>query len=83
METIFRTVLKCLTEYAEYLLKNSDDSGFRDLSGAIKQALIDRLRINHNNGIVYHKPDKTPGDYDVFETEEEIYRLIRFGTSKA
>ena len=44
-----------------------------------KQALIDRLRINFENGVTYHRPDNSAGDYDVFETEEEIYRLLRFG----
>ena len=46
-----------------------------------KQALIDRLRINYENGIAYHRPDNSTGDYDVLETEEEIYRLLRFGAS--
>ena len=46
-----------------------------------KQALIERLRINHENGITYHTFDKSPGDYDVLETEEEIYNLLRFGKS--
>jgi len=44
-----------------------------------KQALINRLRTNYENGITYHKPDKTPGNYDVLETEEEIYQLLRYG----
>lgn len=44
-----------------------------------KQALIDRLRINYENGITYHKPDNTAGDYDVLETEDEIYQLLRYG----
>ena len=44
-----------------------------------KQALIDRLRTNHENGIVYHTPDGSPGDYNVLETEDEIYNLLRFG----
>lgn len=45
-----------------------------------KQALIERLRINYENGITYHKPDKTAGDYDKLETEGDIQRLVRFGT---
>lgn len=45
-----------------------------------KQALLDRLRINDENGIIYHKPDGLAGDYDTPETEDEIYRLLRFGT---
>lgn len=44
-----------------------------------KQALIDRLRVNFENGITYHTPDKTPGDYDKLETEDEIYQLLRCG----
>jgi len=44
-----------------------------------KQALIERLKINFDNGILYHKPDKSPGDYDVLETEIDIYNLLRFG----
>jgi len=27
----------------------------------------------------YHTTDNTPGDYDKFETEEEIYQLLRYG----
>ena len=43
------------------------------------EALIDRLRVNYENGITYHTPDKTPGDYDKLETEEDIYQLLRCG----
>jgi RimJ/RimL family protein N-acetyltransferase len=42
-------------------------------------ALIDRLRVNYKNGITYHMPDKTSGDYDKLETENEIYQLLRYG----
>ena len=42
-------------------------------------ALIERLRVNYENGITYHTPDKSPGDYDVLETEDEIYQLLRYG----
>ena len=42
-------------------------------------ALIDRLRVNCENGITYHTPDKTSGDYDALETEDEIYQLLRYG----
>jgi RimJ/RimL family protein N-acetyltransferase len=42
-------------------------------------ALIDRLRINHKNGITYHRPDKLTGDYDSLETENEIWGLLRYG----
>ena len=44
-----------------------------------KQALIDRLRVNYENGITYHTPDKNPGDYDVLGTEGEVYQLLRYG----
>lgn len=42
-------------------------------------ALIERLRVNDENGITYHTPDQSPGDYDKLETEDEIYRLLRYG----
>lgn len=44
-----------------------------------KQALIDRLRVNYENGITYQEPGKSGGDYDVLETEYEIYQLLRYG----
>ena len=44
-----------------------------------EQELIYHLRVNYENGITYHTPDKSPGDYDKLETEEEIYRLLRYG----
>ena len=44
-----------------------------------ENALIERLRANFDDGITYHTPDKSPGDYDRLETEEEIYRLLRYG----
>jgi RimJ/RimL family protein N-acetyltransferase len=44
-----------------------------------RKALIGRLRVNYDNGITYHTPDKSPGDYDLLETEDEIYRLLRYG----
>lgn len=44
-----------------------------------KQALLDRLRINYENGITYHKADGLKGDYDILETETEIYQLLRYG----
>ena len=44
-----------------------------------EQALIDRLRVNFEAGITYHTPDKSPGDYDKLETEDEIYQLLRYG----
>ena len=52
-----------------------------------KQALIDRLRANYENGVVYHRPgvksqNESAGDYDAPETEDEIYRLLRYGREK-
>lgn len=44
-----------------------------------KQALINRLRVNYENGITYHRPDKLPGDYDRCETEHEIIDLLKNG----
>ena len=43
------------------------------------RALIDRLRVNYQNGITYHRPDKLPGDYDRCETEKEIIDLLKNG----
>jgi len=42
-------------------------------------ALINRLRVNYENGITYHRPDKLPGDYDRCETEQEIIDLLKNG----
>ncbi|MDD2286276.1 MAG: DUF3795 domain-containing protein [Paludibacter sp.] len=44
-----------------------------------KQALLDRLHDNYENGIAYHKTDGLKGDYDSLETEDEIMQLIQFG----
>jgi len=44
-----------------------------------RQALIGRLRVNFEKGIAYHAPAGFQGDYDKPETEEEIYRLLRYG----
>ncbi len=45
-----------------------------------KQSLLDRLKINFDNGITYHRPNSEKGDYDVLSNEDDIMRLIRFGT---
>lgn len=45
-----------------------------------RQALIERLRINDGAGIVYHRADGLQGDYDKLSSEEEMLRLIQFGT---
>ena len=44
-----------------------------------KQALIDRLRINYENGIAYHKPDELEGDYDICKTEQEVIDMLNNG----
>jgi RimJ/RimL family protein N-acetyltransferase len=46
-----------------------------------KQALLNRLHSNFENGITYHRPDGLTGDYDSLETEDEIMQLIQFGKS--
>lgn len=45
-----------------------------------KKMLLDRLRINYENGITYHKSAGLKGDYDMLETEDDILRLIGFGS---
>lgn len=45
-----------------------------------KQNLLERLAANAENDVTYHKPDGQKGDYDILETEDEIWRLIRFGS---
>ena len=35
--------------------------------------------MNWKNGITYDRPDKSPGDYEILETEDEIYQLLRYG----
>ena len=37
------------------------------------------MRVNYQNGITYYRSDKLDGDYDVLETEDEIYYLLRYG----
>lgn len=45
-----------------------------------KESLLEGLRVNFENGVTYHRPDGSKGDYDLPETEEDIMRLIRYGT---
>ncbi len=45
-----------------------------------KKDLLERLRINWENGIAYHKPGGLKGDYDQLDTADDILRLIRFGS---
>ncbi|MCL2199593.1 MAG: DUF3795 domain-containing protein [Defluviitaleaceae bacterium] len=59
------------------LLKNKRNKAFNRYAREFgTQELIKRLQINHKNGIMYHKPNNQTGDYDVLETEEEIYQLL-------
>jgi len=44
-----------------------------------KQALLDRLKINFENGIVYHEADGLKGDYDKCKTEQEVIELLKNG----
>ena len=61
----------------EDMLKNKRIRAFNRYSQDFgKDALIKRLYINNQNGIIYHKPDDSAGDYDVCETEDEIYQLL-------
>ena len=46
------------------------------------ESLAGRLRMNFENGVVYHAPEGFQGDYDKLETEEEIYRLLRYGRNE-
>ena len=89
------SIVKCITKKSldgchactdshcgEAMLQNKRIRAFNRFAREFgTQALIDRLRINFSNGVMYHNPDDDTGDYDVLETEEEIYRLVRFGTS--
>jgi len=71
------------------LLKNKRNRAFlRFMRDFGKNTLIDRLRINNENGIIFQKPgaqvnEKVCGDYDVPETENEIYQLLRYGREKS
>ena len=62
------------------MLKNKRIRAFNRYAGDFgKDALIERLHINNQSGIAYHKPDNSAGDYDILETEDEIYNLLRYG----
>lgn len=45
-----------------------------------KQNLLERLRINQQQGVAYHRADGLKGDYDSFIAEDDIMRLIAFGS---
>ena len=62
----------------EDMLKNKRIKAFnRYMQDFGKDALIKRLDANNQKGIAYHKPDGSIGDYDILETEDEIYELLR------
>jgi len=64
----------------EEMLKNKRIRAFNRYAQDFgKDALIERLYANNQNGITYHKPDSSAGDYDILETEDEIYNLLRHG----
>jgi len=64
----------------EDMLKNKRIRAFNRYAQDFgKDALIERLYANNQNGIVYHKPDDSAGDYDVLETEDEVYNLLQHG----
>lgn len=45
-----------------------------------KAALLRRLRVNAENGVLYHQPGDITGDYDRLSTEADVLRLLHFGT---
>jgi RimJ/RimL family protein N-acetyltransferase len=45
-------------------------------------ALMQRLQHNAQDGVVYHRPDRLTGDYDLYATEDEIVRFIQHGCSR-
>lgn len=64
----------------EDMLKNKRIKAFNRYAQDFgKDALIERLHIYCKHGIAYHKPDNAPGDYDILETEEEIYQFLHNG----
>ena len=44
-----------------------------------EEKLLECLKRNEAQGIIYHYPDGHLGDYDQFETEEEIIKFILEG----
>lgn len=65
----------------EKMLQNIRNKAFNRYARMYgKQALLNRLNINFDNGITYHRPNEERGDYDILTNEDDIMRLIRFGT---
>lgn len=44
-----------------------------------EQELIAVLRLNEKDGVLYHYPGKLTGDYDLFQTQEELFHFLRRG----
>ena len=44
METVFRTMMKCLNQYAEYTIENTGNSEFLNIAEAVKETLANRYR---------------------------------------
>lgn len=53
--------------FAKYIAQNGEEK------------LIRALEKNEQNGVLYHYPGQLTGDYDLFEREEDIVRLIEKG----
>lgn len=53
--------------FAAFIKENGED------------VIMDCLERNEKNGVVYHHEGKLTGDYDVFETEEEIISFLKNG----
>ncbi len=47
-----------------------------------EEKLLECLKRNEENGVVYHYQGSHIGDYDQFETEEEIMDLIMYGVKE-
>ena len=43
------------------------------------ERLLERLRINQEAGIVYHRADGLQGDYDALGSEAEVMHMIEYG----
>lgn len=66
----------------EGMLQNIRNRAFNQYARQFgKQALLNRLRDNYENGITYHRPGGLKGDYDDLQTEDEIMQLLQFGRS--
>jgi len=44
-----------------------------------EEEFLNCLKRNYKNGIVYHYEGEYSGDYDKFNTEEEIMNMIKYG----